>query len=214
MSAALAAPSLPARFAAAIDLLCRGLTVSLPQHWDNAALALRAWTRLRRLLARFASLAATLQAGQVFASRRSAPGTARPRSEATAIRLPRGAGWLLTLAPALETRLGRAQVESLLGDPEFLALLAQAPQAGRILRPLFHALRIEMPPVLRMPRSPRGRLNTSGSAEAGANGGKTTPPRTAPPLPLWLTPPAPPPTPEGAPAAAPPRPARTGPPAS
>jgi hypothetical protein len=212
MSAPLAAPSLPDRFAAAIDLLCRGIAVSLPQHWGNAAFALSAWSRLRRLLGRFAALVAALEAGRFSASRRVTAGAARPRPGAPA-RLPGGSGWLLRLAPALETRLGRAQVESLLGDPDLRALLAQAPQAGRILRPLCHMLGIETPAALRLPRRPRHRPHYSGGTGSGATGGDAPSARAArPPLPSWLIPPPSPPRPKRAPAVAPPDPTRTGPP--
>jgi hypothetical protein len=213
MSAVLAAPSLPARFAAAIDLLCRGIAASLPKHWDAAPLALPAWTRLRRLLARFAALVAAVEAGRFPAARPTTTAASRPRTGASAVRLPGGSGWLLRLAPALETRLGRAQVESLLGDPELRALLAQAPQAGRILRPLCHMLRIEPPPSLRLPRRPRRRPDTSGGTDAGANGGETSPPPAARPiLPLSLTPPVSPPMPLRTPALASSHSAGTGPP--
>jgi hypothetical protein len=215
MSAALAAPSLPARFTAAIDLLCRGLTVSLPQNWGNAALALSAWTRLRRLLGRFAALVAVVEAGRIPAARRTTQAAARPRLGAPAVRMPGGSGWLLRLAPALETRIGLGRVESLLGDPELRALLAHAPQAGRILRPLCHMLGIKTPAVLRLPRRPRRRPDHPGSTEAGATGGEAPQARAARPiLPLWRAPPRSPPLPmpEGAPAVAPPDPTRTGPP--
>ncbi len=132
-----------------------GIAASLPNRWDAAPLALPAWIRLRRLLARFAALVAAVEAGRFPAAGRTTAAASRPRPAAPAIRLPGGSGWLLRLAPALETRLGRAQLESLLADPELGALLAQAPQAGRILRPLCHMLRIEPPPSLRLPRRPR-----------------------------------------------------------
>jgi hypothetical protein len=213
MSATLAAPNLPARFAAAIDLLCRGIAASLPKHWDAAPLALPAWTRLRRLLARFAALVAAVEAGRFRAARRTTTAASRPRPAAPAIRLPGGPGWLLRLAPALETRLGRAQVESLLAAPELGALLAQAPQAGRILRPLCHMLRIEPPPSLRLPRRPGRRPDPSGSTDAGANGGEMSSARAArPSLPAWLAPPASALLPKATPACAPPDPMRTRPP--
>ena len=217
MSAVLAASSLPARFAAAIDLLCRGLTVSLPKQWDAAPLVLPAWIRLRRLLARFAALVAALEAGRFPVARRTTAAASRPRPAAPATRPPSGSGWLLRLAPALDTRLGRAQVESLLADPELLALLARAPQAGRILRPLCHMLRIEPPPSLRLPRPPRPQRRTdmSGGTEAEANGGGTSPARAArPSLPRWLTRPASPPLPEATSACTPPDCTKTGPPGS
>ncbi len=197
MSAAFALPSLALRFAAAIDLLCRGLTVSLPQHRDRAPLILPAWMRLRRSLARFAALVAALQAGRAPASRGSTasmpPGGSKPRLWPAPARLPCGSGWLLRLAPALETRLGRAEMDSLLAAPELEALLAQAPQAGRILRPLCRALGIGLPPSLRLPpraRS-RGRPDTSGGTDRVEGAGGTVPARGVGCRPAgWLTRPA------------------------
>ncbi len=212
MSTALAAPSLLTRLSAVIDLLSRGLAASALTHREASLVA---WTRLRRLLARFASLVAAAEAGRVFVRRPRTGAAPRPRISASAVRLPGGAGWLLKLAPALDTRIGRSQLECLLGAPELQALLARAPQAGRLLRPLCHALRIEPPPALRLPRrerSPR-RRDRSGSTEAGTAGGEARPARRLVP-PLWLTRPAAPPllTPEGMPVVDPPYPARTGPP--
>ncbi len=214
MSASLTAPSLPARFAVAIGSLSRGLAVSLRQDWRHAALALAAWTRLRRLLARFSALVAALEAGRLAAPRARPGESRRARPEAPAVRLPGGAGWLLRLAPEPDTRLGRAQVESLLGDPDLQALLLRAPQAGRILRPLCHMLGIEAPAALRRPRLGRRPDHPAGT-EAGAATGDRPPERAArPKLPWWLTRPASPPLPnwEDTPDGAPPCPARTGPP--
>ncbi len=165
-----------------------------------APLTLLAWVRLRRLLARFASLVASVEAGRLPAARhRKTPAGPSPRPAfAPALRLPGGSGWLLLLAPALEARLGRAQVESLLGDPALAALLAQAPQAGRILRPLCHMLAIGLPPALRLARRPQPRRTPgeSGGVTAQAERGE---PSTAqagrPKLPPWLSLPASPPLP-------------------
>ncbi len=217
MSAALAAPTLSARFASAIGLLCRGLTVSLPGHLENAALTLLAWTRLRRLLARFDSLVAAVDAGRVPVLRARAETASRPLPAKTALRPPGGSGWLLRLAPALETRLGRAEVETLLADPGLPALLAQAPRAGRILRPLCHMLAIETPAALRLPRRPRARPRAVHSGDTGAGAAACDAPAARPPLPWWLIRPASPPLPvaeEDAAEVAPPHPARTGPPGS
>ncbi len=215
MPAALAASSLPARFAAAIDLLSRGVATSLPQNCGNAALALSAWTRLRRLLVRFAALVAALEAGRFSAPRRT-PGASRRRClGAPAIRLPGWSGWLLWLAPALETRIGRAHVESLLGDPDLQMLLVRAPQTGRILRPLCHMLGIETPAALRRQSRPRCRPDHPKGTDAGATGCDESSAREArPPVPPWLTPSASPPLTmrDDIPDVPKPHPARTGPP--
>ena len=186
-----------------------------PEARGRRPLTLLAWIRLRRLLARFGALVAAVQAGRFPASRRETGEASRPRPTRPAARLPGRSGWLLRLAPALETRLGRAQVESLLGDPELRALLAAAPQAGRILRPLCHMLQIELPPALRLPRRPRRqrRPGKSCSTAVKAGRGETLPAQAArPELPSWLSLPASPPlpSPERTPASAPPSPARTG----
>ncbi len=226
MSAALAFPSLSVRLATAIGLLSRGLANSLPGNLGRAALALSAWTRLRRLLARFTALVAAVEAGRLTASRnrtaeagrvpagRKRALAARPRPQAAAVRLPGGSGWLLRFAPAPDTRLGRAEVEALLADPDLAALLAQAPQAGRILRPLCRMLGIETPAALRLPRRPRRRPDDPKRTDMGEAGGDSRPAR--PPLPSRLPPPRSPPLPRRAeaPAAATPDPTRTGPPRS
>ncbi|MBV9654354.1 MAG: hypothetical protein JOZ42_07290 [Acetobacteraceae bacterium] len=159
------AQSLTERFAFAVELVLRGLSLSLPKSREMAPLALGTWNRLKRLVARFSALVAAVEAGRLPA--RSAPAAGRqtrplppesriqPHAPAPVVTMPKGYGWLLALAPELNTRIGRAQVETLLADPAFLALVAQAPQAGRILRPLCHMLRIELPDGLRLPPRPR-----------------------------------------------------------
>ncbi len=215
MSAALSAPSLSDRLGAAIELLCRAVAAHGPRHGAASSLTVLAWNRLRRLFARFAALVAAVQAGRLPVPRRTAGKTARPRpASPDAPRLPGASGWLLQLAPALDTRLGRAWVESLVADPELGALVAQAPQAGRILRPLCHALGIELPPALRLPRNPRPRRTpgASGSTASEEQRPETPPARRR--RPSWLSRPRSPPLPRLEPtqADAPRRPARTGPP--
>ena len=162
--------SLTERFAFAVELVLRGLSLSIPKNREVlpvAPLALSTWNRLKRLVARFSALVAAVEAGRFCTGRTLAaarqPSAPSPesqvRSEAPAqvVKAPNAYGWLLSLAPELNTRIGRAQIETLLADPAFLALLAQAPQTGRILRPLCHMLRIELPACLRLPPRPRRR---------------------------------------------------------
>ncbi len=61
-----------------------GTRGQLAGNLGNAALALRAWTRLKRLLARFAALVAAVEAGRISASRRTRPAAARQRPAAPA----------------------------------------------------------------------------------------------------------------------------------
>ena len=49
-----------------------------------------------------------------------------------------------------------SQLQFWLEDAEVQALIAAAPeQAGRLLRPICHALLVPLPPALRLPRRPR-----------------------------------------------------------
>ncbi|MBV9653137.1 MAG: hypothetical protein JOZ42_01100 [Acetobacteraceae bacterium] len=175
MTAAAPTQTLTDRFAFAVELVFRGFSLSLPRNHEMAPLALSTWNRLKRLVARFSALVAAVEAGR-FATARRTPVAERkarqisPESQVPAqtrrVSPPKAYGWLLGLAPDLNTRIGRAQIETLLADPALLALLAQAPQAGRILRPLCHMLRIEGPACLQLPpRSRRPRPGPSGAAK-------------------------------------------------
>lgn len=68
-------------------------------------------------------------------------------------RLPTAHGWVNHRIP--ESAPPTGQLESLLRDPETRALVAAAPQAGRLLRPLCRALGIPQPDWLRLPKRPR-----------------------------------------------------------
>ena len=48
-----------------------------------------------------------------------------------------------------------SDLERMFSEPEFLALLQAAPQAGRIVRPLCRALGIPLPQILQLPQRPR-----------------------------------------------------------
>ncbi|MBV9656164.1 MAG: hypothetical protein JOZ42_16535 [Acetobacteraceae bacterium] len=173
------AQSLTERFAFAVELVLRGLSLSLPRNREVAPLALGTWNRLKRLVARFSALVAAVEAGRCPARRRTAvaerqpsalsgEGQVSPRVQALRAPLPNSYGWLLTVAPELNTRIGRAQIETLLAYPALVALVAQAPQAGRILRPLCHMLRITVPDGLRLPpraRRPRPPATSGGDPE-------------------------------------------------
>ena len=141
-----------------------------------APLVMPLWTRLARLTARFDALVARLTAGHLPAERPAAPARPRTRSArkapAAGLRLPRGRAWLIRLLPGEAASYG-CQLQALLADLQMAALLAAAPEAGRILRPLCRLLAI----------APEGSLALPSAA------GKPAPtPRPAKPAP----PPAPP----------------------
>ena len=191
MTAVAPAQSLTERFSFAVELVLRGFSLSLPKDRAVAPFALATWNRLRRLVARFSALVAAIEAGRLSTPRRSLAPERQPpplspesqiQPQAQEMPVPKAYGWLLTLAPELNTRVGRAQIESLLADPALLAVLAQAPQAGRILRPLCHMLRIERPDCLRLPPRPRR------PRPPAATGEPNPAPATRPgrPKPSWL----------------------------
>jgi len=112
------------------------------------------WTRLARLTARFDALVARLTAGHSPAGRPAAP--ARPRirfarkAPAAGLRLPRSQAWLIRLLPGEAASYG-CQLQALLADLQMAALLAAAPEAGRILRPLCRLLAIAPEGLLVLP---------------------------------------------------------------
>jgi hypothetical protein len=112
------------------------------------------WTRLARLTARFDALVARLTAGHP-----AAPTRPRTRSAATVparkapvagLRLPRSHTWLIRLLPGEAASYG-SQLQAMLADPQMAALLAAAPEAGRILRPLCRLLAITPEGLLALP---------------------------------------------------------------
>jgi hypothetical protein len=152
--------ALPDRLAQIIEGLRAAVAGRGPKAGAAAPLIVLVWTRLRRLSERFVALAAAVQAGRLSASH-----AARPRADPVApsppralalsppARLPGGVGWLLRLVP--EAVGARSQLEFWLADPELASLLKEAPQAGRILRPLCRMLGIPLGPELRLPRRRR-----------------------------------------------------------
>ncbi len=108
------------------------------------ALAWLVWPYLNRLAARFTALTLRVQAGRGVAAPTSTTTRLRAAPEVARLRppgLPQGFAWLARLAPSILPL--RSQVCHLLGDPELAALLAAAPGAGRILRPLCRMLGIK-----------------------------------------------------------------------
>ncbi len=175
-------PAPDVRFAAIIGLLCR--TVGARGGGGRLAgpLVILIWTRLRRMGARFAALAARLAAGRRPVARRRARAP-RPAPPASPSRLPRGFAWLVRRVP--EAASAASQLQHLLAEPEMAALLAAAPQAGRILRPLCRMLGVRPPAVVALPPRPAERsANSRPSASFGPPPSAAPPPRRAEPVPL------------------------------
>jgi hypothetical protein len=106
--------------------------------------------RIRRLTNRFNALIARLAAGQPAAPYRPRTRPARAAPPAEILRLPRDYFWLIRLLPYEAAGYG-SQLQAMLADPQTAALLAAAPEAGRILRPLCRLLAIHPEGALALP---------------------------------------------------------------
>jgi hypothetical protein len=153
------------RFAYFAEGLKKVLWAAGPKGLIAAPAWMLVFNRLNRMRVRFAALVARFLAGTLPAPRaaRARPAAAA-RSEAPPPppSVPRRFGWLMwrkpDVPPLREAVAGwRFHLEMMLEDAELKALLAAAPQAGRILRPLCHMLGIRPTAELRLPRRVRVR---------------------------------------------------------
>ena len=113
--------------------------------------------RIGRLMGRFERLVARLAAGwrpalaSGAALARTRPAVVRVRAEGAhvrldAARLPRGFGWLVGLTHAAAAY--GSHLQALLAEPGMADLIAAAPSAGRLLRPLCRMLGVPPGPPL------------------------------------------------------------------
>ncbi len=119
------------------------------------------WGRLKRAIDRINHLMARLAAGRLRPSRPRSRPPAPPLPLPPAVPrppgLPRTELWLVRELGYMAAGYG-SQLEALLNDSETAALLAAAPSAGRILRPLCRMLGVTLPDFLQLPpRPPRPR---------------------------------------------------------
>ncbi len=138
--------SLTERFALLIQGVCDAVAARSARHWAATPLLVLLWGRLRRMSRRFAALAARFEAGRLAPPRhRPTPSRERPAvappdpPPSPQPRLPRDPGWLVAYMSEVGWAGSRLR-HMLENDPELAALLAAAPQAGRILRPLWAML--------------------------------------------------------------------------
>jgi hypothetical protein len=119
------------------------------------------WRTLRRMSRRFASILGRFHAGTL-----PAPGSARrlgrvraadvshPSHAPRSPDLPRCFGWVIqTISWFVMVR--HYELEEMLENPGTAALVAGAPQLGRVLRPLCRMLAVKPPAWLRLPRRRR-----------------------------------------------------------
>jgi hypothetical protein len=186
------APALSARFSLMLQELRRVIAVRCAGR-DAAITVARPllillWAQLNRTVARFNVLAARVAAGQLAAPRprpahdnASRPAPLSPLPSRARPMWPTGSGWLVRLVP--EAACSAGGLHYLVTQPELAALLAAAPQAGRLLRPLCRLLGVKLPPALQLPRVPRA---TPPATEAAATTTATT--ALAAPRPAEATP--------------------------
>ena len=141
-----AAPALAQTFAGIIALLCRAIAAGAARNKLAAPLLLLLWPRLHRLARRFAGLAARVAAGTAARRPPTVPRPAAERSRPPYRRLPRRFAWLVRLVPGAAA--AGSQLCYLLATEDMANLLAAAPQAGRLLRPLCRMLGVRPPPAL------------------------------------------------------------------
>ena len=108
------------------------------------------WHRLNRLAARFQALFARWQTNTLPTRRPCAP---RPYTPREYTRLPTTPGWINHRIAEAASCAGTLDI--LLQHPELPEFLQQAPQAGRLLRPLIRALGLPTPDCLKLPPRPK-----------------------------------------------------------
>jgi len=140
-----------ARFALIIEALCRAIAARSARHRLAGPILLLLWSRLRRTAARFARLAARIDAGLPPVARHR-PAAPRPPRVRPKPRLPEGFAWVVRLVP--EAACSASQLQHLLEDPQVAALIEAAPPMGRLLRPLCRMLGVRPPPGLTPPPPP------------------------------------------------------------
>jgi len=116
------------------------------------------WGRIARMRTRLERLIALWRAGKLPAPRPSCAGRTSTAPRSPRMKFPTAPAWLI--ARVRDAVPFGTQLEHMLTDEECAAFLAAVPQAGRILRPLFHMLGVSpMPAAVRrqapMPAYPR-----------------------------------------------------------
>jgi len=106
---------------------------------------------IARLVFRLERLVQRHDSGRLAPPRPRAP-RPDPKPRERQESLPRARAWLIRHVQRTAQFTG--QVEAFLARPDAQALVATAPQAGRILRPLCHMLGLDAPPWLRLPGTP------------------------------------------------------------
>ncbi len=139
-----AAPALALRLTIILTALATHIAHAFLRHPTRAPLILPLWRYLTRSARRFAALLAHIAAGRLPCTQKRTPHSG-PRP----INFPTAHGWLVAdLRHEAAIRAG--QLATLLAEPAMAEILAAAPQAARLLRPLCRMLGL---PTIARPRA-------------------------------------------------------------
>jgi hypothetical protein len=174
-------------FFAIIEALWNSIAAEARERALYTPLTVAIAARLQRLADRFASLVARLNAGKLRVPDPARPALPRPAAAAPRTRwapdadsrLPGAFAWMCRLFPESAVWPATA-LGLLLEQPEVADLVAAAPQAVRILRPLCHMLGIRPPPALALP--PRPCVRTTPPEPSASSEQKPLPVDTREPL--------------------------------
>ena len=137
------------------------------QHRASTPLLVAVWLRLERLRNRLDRLVLAWERDCLPTPRQSTNGSRPARTRTPpAIRFPSAHGWLARMV--LGAGGEGERVLHFLESPEIRALVAAAPQAGRILRPLACLFGFAQPDHLKLPPRPPRPRNPSAAALARA----------------------------------------------
>ena len=154
---------------------------------STAPLTLLVQARLRRLSARFAALVARVEAGTLRPARArvTVQGSRAPRVGSPG-GMPREFGWLCRLMPEGNLYAGMLE-EQIRSDVELVALLAKAPQAGRLLRPVLRMMGRPVPESLRIPKVAQARMVRPEPIATPCTPYREQPPGSHYPASIWPT---------------------------
>jgi hypothetical protein len=133
----------PDPICAVLRAILGGLRAVLGEWGLEAEVALLLHRRIGVVLGRIERMMIRFRAGGLWRhqDRKARVGAIRGRANCT---LPRRFGWLVRAGGYRAAGFG-SQLQALVQTPEMAELLAAAPQAGRLLRPLCRALAVELP---------------------------------------------------------------------
>ena len=141
----------PETISATLRMILRGLMAALGGFGLDAVRALILHRRISAIAGRIERMLIRFRAGRLWRMpERVARSGAIRRANCT---LPRRFGWLVRIGGHRAAGVG-AQLQAVLTAPEMVELLAAAPEAVRLLRPLCRALAVELPESVAQPRRP------------------------------------------------------------